>query len=150
MSPLALPLALSAEAYAHRGRVIIAEGLLRKAAEHLHLRVKASEIADDPEAEITSMSELPSANCGPQSIQAMVAWKLGQLYSVMPKRESEAERWLHLGRDLWPYRPEDVQGAGCIEAQLGGAQSLTGQQSSQRPAVASLLLNRLFLSKQSC
>ena len=72
----------------------------------------------------------------------MVAWRLGQLYAVMPKRGTESASWVHLGSQLWP---STANGVG-IEEQLGGVHALTGSHTSTRPLVASVVLGRVFPS----
>jgi hypothetical protein len=80
------------------------------------------------------------------SVPALVAWRLGQLYTVLPKRATEAERWMRLGSRLWPFGTAE-QGGVAIESLLGGPAAWSGDGEAERPFVASLLMNRLFLSQ---
>jgi hypothetical protein len=132
---IALPLALAAASYAHQGHVLFAEGLLRKAAEQLQLRTDGS-------SDGSSGDPVAGESLAVRSAQALVAWSLGQLFSVIPKRETEARKWLHLGEQRWPFGSE---GQHAISSQLGAERALAGHGTSESPAVISFLLKRAFL-----
>lgn len=125
-----------AASYAHRGRVVFAEGLLRKAAEQLQLSPDREDNAQEHSI------DLREATLSERSKQAFVAWSLGQLYAVVPKRETEAQRWQQLGQERWPFASPGSQ---AIPAQLGGVRALAGEQSPKTPAVVSFLLQRVFM-----
>ena len=132
----ALALSLAATAYVRRGRLMFAEGLLRKATEHMRLSADSASTERSDGAKHTA---LPS-----RSAKASVAWQMGQLYAVMEKRETESHKWLRIGKQLWPF---GEQHSLSIATQLGGERVFAGEARSPHPAVTSLALQRLFASK---
>lgn len=116
----------------------MAEGVLRKAAGVLQLDASTT----DPAFAVKRFEH----DFGASSVAALVCWRLGQLYSVLPKRGSEAERWLDLGRYLWPFRSSE---SWTVVQQLGDARALGGHGKTESGCVGSLVLRRLFCCEQT-
>lgn len=135
---LAAPLAVAGMGLARQGRVLMAEGVLRKAAGALHLDATTTDPAFAP--------KLFEADFGARSVAALACWRLGQLYIVMPKRGSEAERWLDLAHHLWPFKASE---SSTIEWQLGDRGALGGEGKAESACVGSLALRRLFRCEQT-
>jgi hypothetical protein len=110
------PLGLLATIYGRQGKLLLAEGFLRRAVSCMHI----DSLGQDDQTSKSSHDEDGSQTHGKQtdtgvmnrtegrdrgvcSVSALVAWRLGQILSLIPHRETEADRWLALGRSLWPF-----------------------------------------------
>lgn len=139
---------LLSSAYAHKGQVTYAEGMLRKAAGMMRMSVDTT----SREAGVRR-SQLQSAACE-HGVSALAAQRLAQLYTAMPKRATEAERWEQLAQAHWAHAHSNDTAAehsklATLHAQIGDANALSADGQKGSGAVVSLALTRLFLSNKS-
>lgn len=121
----AVPLSLLATAYSRTGRVVIAEGLLREAA-------KMIELSRDRDPAWSASNAWCHA-----SLPARIAWQSAQLYSALPKRETEALKWAEISQSLWPF-------AADFAVQNGSLDALSGTGSRGRAVAVSGWFRKVF------
>lgn len=94
------------DVFARSGRVMLAEGMLRRA---------GSLAGADP----AKRAPASVSACHP-SLAAAIAWRYAQLLTALPQRETEAAAWADAAADRGG-------GRAALEAALGGLPALTGQ-----------------------